>query len=859
MAEKRVTVVIDGKEHVSDATKKADGALGGFSAKVPIWAKAAALAAGAYAAISAAIRGVKDIIVDSFRAWDEAAASQRKLESSGKLLGISQEYLNKIVKVGRDEFLLSRTSANEFAVSVATLEKKAGATGTAIDLLSSILNLGAAKGLDAAQSMQALQQSLLGIDEGTDKLFGKNPSGLFDDFAKVIGRAASKFDDTDKAAALAFATLQSGIVTSGTYQQYLESAAGQQEVMNTRMTEAKVTFAEALTPIRLTTMELAGNLLPVLGPLARVIGGALAAAVVTVAKVFNTLYGVTGNVIRDLGKLTGSKAMEEWGQRSAETANRLGAQLNEAGEAAGRAIRGVDNDVKKSAAEQKIVEDRRAEMVKQMADLVEAAKMREGRAATNATRDTERAHRDLIRSVKETYEMLNGLVVSHEDVLKRLSPSLKKAYDRTHIDAANEATKDIMRSTDDFVKKTFEGKEIGVGAYQELSAKVRLAGFSIADAARTTLDFAQSFGVLDRESASALNSIVNMGTAIGRLAGGDFTALPQFLGGLANVMSTLIGGDSARRQLLRENSQALTKLSRDIGAMKLNITGEDLAKAQTALSGLTFKPGIANFAGNFTALTNALAGQGLTIGDLERIAKEIGLSIRDKDGQIQFGAIEQVFSALSTTAIGRLGNNFQDQFRFFRDSQRIEGTTGAGAIGGVIDFLRNVGGVTALNGLDVSDPTALRDALRIIFTQLNNGEGVQGLGRLTGSQFMDIILGLIGDIDNLGNATGVPTSSGSVGGGDTVSGGGISVPTETVQAVVKAMDSNVSTILTAHTTLHERIAAATEGSYAELRTVNTKLDDLIAVTAGQIDATDAKLEALRRMASLERGVLPVLG
>ena len=73
------------------------------------------------------------------------------------------------------------------------------------------------------------------------------------------------------------------------------------------------------------------------------------------------------------------------------------------------------------------------------------------------------------------------------------------------------------------------------------------------------------------------------------------------------------------------------------------------------------------------------------------------------------------------------------------------------------------------------------------------------------------------------------------------------------------MNTNLGTILTAHTAIHERVAMATEGSYAELRTLNGKVDTLIAVTAGQIDATDAKLEAMRRMAALERGERPVLG
>jgi hypothetical protein len=97
------------------------------------------------------------------------------------------------------------------------------------------------------------------------------------------------------------------------------------------------------------------------------------------------------------------------------------------------------------------------------------------------------------------------------------------------------------------------------------------------------------------------------------------------------------------------------------------------------------------------------------------------------------------------------------------------------------------------------------------------------------------------------------------GGSGTITAGGVSAPTETIQAVIGAMNTNIGTILTGHTAIHERIAVATEGSYGELKQINVKMDNLIAVTAGQIDATDAKLEAMRRMAALERGERPVLG
>ena len=89
--------------------------------------------------------------------------------------------------------------------------------------------------------------------------------------------------------------------------------------------------------------------------------------------------------------------------------------------------------------------------------------------------------------------------------------------------------------------------------------------------------------------------------------------------------------------------------------------------------------------------------------------------------------------------------------------------------------------------------------------------------------------------------------------------GGTAVPVGTVQDVIKAMDTGVRTILTEHTSLLTTIAAATERSAVSLASIDGKMDELIVVTAGQIEATDAKLEAMRRMAALERGQRPEFG
>lgn len=384
---------------------------------------------------------------------------------------------------------------------------------------------------------------------------------------------------------------------------------------------------------------------------------------------------------------------------------------------------------------------------------------------------------------------------------------------------------------------------------------------NVASIARSSLDAAVAFGVIDKSAANTLNSVINIASGIAGIFSGDVTSgVAAILTGIANVVASMLGGDSERKRLLNQNNAALSKLSRDIGALKLNITGEDFAKAQSALGSVVGQLRGGRGAANENDVRNALYAQGLTMEDLDRIAKEFGIEVRTKSGALNVDSVKALFEALGMASPGRVGQSFGDQLSFFQEGQRLDNATGPGAIQGLLDFLRNVGGVTALNGLNADDPAALRAALRNLVTQMNSGKGLQGLGKLTGSQFMDLLIGIIGDLDNLGSGSGAGASGGDItvptGGGG---GGTVSAPTETIQAVIGAMNTNLGTILTGHTAIHERIAVATEGSLMRLTSIDNKMDNLIAVTAGQIDATDAKLEAMRRMAALERGERPVLG
>jgi len=205
-------------------------------------------------------------------AWAEAdkfEGSLRKLDATAKLTGVPLYQLQAIADEGRQKFGLSTMMANDYAVELAKLAGKAGDVSKAAQGMAAFLEIGAARGLTAGETLKAVQQAILGIDEGTDKLFNKNPSVLYKEYADQIGISVGKLTDQQKAQALLNAALEDGLVVQGSYADFMKSSAGTQEASNNRIQEAKVRIGQAtagirdeLMPALATLMEWGATALP---------------------------------------------------------------------------------------------------------------------------------------------------------------------------------------------------------------------------------------------------------------------------------------------------------------------------------------------------------------------------------------------------------------------------------------------------------------------------------------------------------------------------------------------------------------------------------------------------------------------
>lgn len=195
-------------------------------------------------------------------AANELDASARVLAATAQITGTDFNFLQSTAAATNEQFRLGPVLANNFTIELTKLASKAGDLSLVSQGLAAFLDIGAARGLDAQRTLDAVRQALLGIDEGTDKLFGKNPSTLYKEYADSIGVAVAKLTDQEKAQAILNAALEDGEKVRGQYQEWLTTAAGQQFLLSQQMNMTSAALGKALQPAMVA-------LLPVVSLLAK--------------------------------------------------------------------------------------------------------------------------------------------------------------------------------------------------------------------------------------------------------------------------------------------------------------------------------------------------------------------------------------------------------------------------------------------------------------------------------------------------------------------------------------------------------------------------------------------------------------
>jgi len=798
MAKKEVTVVINGEEYVSTAAKQAEVAvdgLGGFMQKfkdklIPV-VDVTKLVEFAVRALSAAFNAAKQFVMDSIGAYDAYMTAQSKLTAVSKMTGIPLRDLHDIVRRGREEFGLSSVAAGEMAGAVARFAAKAGDSSRASELMAKALEIGAASGMNATQVAEGLTSALAGNDEWLNKLGLSNPSVIWEEYADANGIAKGQIDDTTKALAVMNAIMDAGEKVTGTLAERMEAGAGAQDRLNNKLGDAKIAFGAAIQPARVLIIDGLMFMLDVLSPLMVGLAKFANLMIETVVGSFKLAQSAAGAVVLAIGKLTGNDSLVAWGQRNSmamdEYVNRLSKM-----------------EAQSSLSSAAVTEQAKAH---ELAAVKITASKDATEKHTKATKDAEAAHKPLYAALGMT-----------QGALERLAQAAKEQLPPKPAQDFNAAIDSIRRGSDEIAIKM---RTVGDEALRSANTTKDMAR-EVETVARGAIDAAGAFGVIDETAQRSLNSAVSIASAIGNMAksGFSFAGVTGVIGGVASIVSTMMQGDAERRRLQKINNEALAKLSKDIGGLRLNVTGEDMQTAQSAIYSVLGSLAGGRGAKNEEELRAALMDRGLAMTDLERIAKEFGIELRTKSGALSVDAVQTLYNALVTVKGGKLGGDFQSQLDFFRETQGINNETGGTQATNLLKFLMGQGGVGALSGLDFTNPAKMREQLIALRGRLNSAEGIDAVGIGAGSNI--------------------------------VVGGGASVATDTVQSVIKAMDTNLAGILTTHTAIHERIAVATEGSYQRLTSIDDKMSTLIAVSAGT-DRIDAALEAERRLLAVQQG------
>ena len=129
-------------------------------------------------------------------------AANRKLIGTSKLTDQSLKVMQQTADDVEESLGLNTIQANEFTTALTKLGAKSGDVTKTREAITRLLDIASARGLTAEEALVAINHAILGIDEGTDKLFDKNPSVIYAEFAKQIGVSAAKLTDQQKAQAL---------------------------------------------------------------------------------------------------------------------------------------------------------------------------------------------------------------------------------------------------------------------------------------------------------------------------------------------------------------------------------------------------------------------------------------------------------------------------------------------------------------------------------------------------------------------------------------------------------------------------------------------------------------------------------
>jgi hypothetical protein len=212
------------------------------------------------AAIFGVLASLRSNLREAFEAADRLEQSQRTLAATASATGASLGNLQSVADGLQRSFKLDDEQANKFTETVARLTAEAGRLNLTQQATVAFLDLGAARGWNATETMQALENAFVGAYGGAQRLIGQNVGELFERTAASAGKQTAELTQAEKAQALLNAAMANGSRVAGEYGRWLDTAQGRTQALRNTTTQAYQELGRALESVRRLGLGLAESL-----------------------------------------------------------------------------------------------------------------------------------------------------------------------------------------------------------------------------------------------------------------------------------------------------------------------------------------------------------------------------------------------------------------------------------------------------------------------------------------------------------------------------------------------------------------------------------------------------------------------
>lgn len=882
MIDRIVQVIFRGKDDVTPEANKAKAGVGGFvdsatSMLKGLAAAAAALGLGAF---------FKKAIEEAQTSREAMGQLALTVENSGvsftKMAPRVDEALSRLAR-------LSKFGDDDFAKAMQNMTLKTGDAEWALANLGPAADLAAAAGIDLEKASTVLAQAhegntkqlyrlipeLKGATNWQELLAEKTAGAAeaqmrqlgpiaaiqkqFGELAESVGKAILG-NSTFEESGFGVATMLADLAT------WVEENTDELGVFIETTIEVGKNILEGLTPAFTLLKQVGGPILKLLVGLIAEMSFAFRAGTIVVEEFAGSVYKSIGNLVEKGGrvlKLFGINVVEGMGTTLRTFGEKLDAEASERWT--------------KLTADHSAFWSRVGREGEKSVDTVRTQERAKTKIVRDESEEQEKIWRAQQKQVEETYKVLSGLAVNYKEVLRTLNPALKESLNKEHAGEFEKTWKRIDDNARTLITRMMANPLPPL--IKPAADATKVMGDNLADSVDAVLGLAAEFGGLDDESKAVLENVSAIGKSVQAMFDGgvSFAGIAGVLGAVGTIVSALTSDAREYRQLqresqarLKENSETVDKLTKQVGLLALDVAGGEVATIESVLADIVPKlsqgGSITDFLSIIKGATSQLVGSGLGWDSVVSLAKKFGLNILDSKGAIDFAQLPELLRALQGTNTAAPGTDFESQLSILQDSFDVNGTNDLSQIGQILNLAG--GFAPVLQGLFRGDNLGgTRADLQKLFNDMAAGRLQESqLGRLSGNQFRQLILSLIRQIDAVMQAqTGDATGGDAAGdlelpSAGLLTGGPSLTPVtaaETVQAVLREQTDALSLLLTDQLVLQTRIALAAEGSWVELRQVNTNLGDILGVIGGGLDGLDAALETRARAAALDRGQRPV--